>query len=104
MINNYSTIRVQFEVQYIRVGGILVGLSYCKQSHTRKVCPKIKPLISPRYSSVKRSIIQGIEICQVLNPATDSEGEKGENIGNEYLPAYIMFRKACIVFHYMFLL
>lgn len=56
-------------------------------------------MISPRYSSVKRSIIQGIEICQVLNPATDSEGEKGENIGNEYLPAYIMLRKAGIVLH-----
>lgn len=44
MINNYSTIRVQFEVQYIRVGGILVGLSYCKQSHTTKACPRNKSL------------------------------------------------------------
>lgn len=56
-------------------------------------------MISPRYSSVKRSIIQDIEICQVLNPATDIEGEKGKNIGNEYLPAYIMLRKAGIVLH-----
>lgn len=58
---------------------------------------EIKALILPRYSSVKRNVIQDNEICQVLNPATDIEGEKGENIGNEYLPAYIMFRKAGIV-------
>lgn len=92
MINDYSTIRVKFEVQYIRVGVVLVGFSCRKQTYViGKLGREIKALISPRYSrhwNLPR-----------LKFANRQRRRKGYTYWERIPPCIHYVRKAVIVLH-----